>query len=56
MCVNDRLFTMNEKFTCQALPQTCFLKNIPLYNDVDLWNTNVFPEIIGEIQVFLDSH
>ena len=45
-----------ESLNVKLLPQTCFLKNRPLYNDVDLWHANVFPDIIVGIQVFLDLH
>ena len=45
-----------ESLCIKLLPQTCFLKNRPLYSVVDLWHTNVFLDIIVEIQAFLDLH
>ena len=47
-----------ESLNVELVPQTRFFKNRPLYNAVDLWNTNVFSdippisEIIVEIQAF----
>ena len=51
-----------ESSNVKLLPQTYFLKNRPLYSDVEPWNANVFQdvssisEIIVEIQVFSDLH
>ena len=51
-----------ESLNVELVPQTRFFKNRPLYNAVDLWNTNVFSDIssiskiIIEIQAFSGLH